>query len=393
MKTLLVLAASEHQIPVIRAGKALGARVLTTDNRPDNPGHKLADQAFGIDTTAPDEVLELARQQGIDGIISACTDVAVPTAAHVAEQLGLPGIPLKSAITCTDKLLFRQFLDEIGLPNPQWREVRDGQTAPTDLLEDGLCAIKPARSSGSKGIFVVNSAAELAERLPQTMAFCRDGRAVLERWIDGQQGTVEGVLEDGKVLWGMVTHRITAPLPHTATWGHVVPSGLSDEVIERLRDVINRLFTALQITDGPFDCDFVVTGDQAYILEMSPRLGGNALSALARLAADVDLPEYATRSALGLPCTFVPQTIRPAAAVLMGVDRAGVLAYDTDAVDTIRALPWVAQLILDKQPGDQVQPFINGRHRVAAALITAPDPQTLQSRSDELKARLQIRAE
>ena len=392
MKTLLVLAASEHQIPVILAGKKLGARVLTTDNRPDNPGHPLAHEAFGIDTTAPEAVLELARAQGIDGIISACTDVAVPTAAYVSEQLGLPGIPLRAAQICTDKLKFRAFLDEVGLANPAWAEVRDGEPLPTKLLDDGPCALKPATSSGSKGIFVVHDVAALTTRLPDTMAFCRDGRAVLERWIDGWQGTVEGILRDGKVAWGMVTERVTAPLPHTATWGHVVPSGLDDATIEALRGTINRLFAALKVSDGPFDCDFVVRDGQAFILEMSPRLGGNALSDLARLAADIDLPDYAVKAALGIDSTVSASPIRPTAAVLLGVQQVGKLAYNEHEVAPLRTLPWVASLTFDKQPGDDVAPFINGRHRVAAALITADERATLLQRRDELRRRLNIRA-
>ena len=211
MKTLLVLAASEHQVGVIEAAKRLGARVLTTDNRPDNPGHKLAHASFGVDTTDADAVLELARAQSIDGIISACTDVAVPTAAHVGEQLGLPGIPLAAAYTCTDKLQFRRFLDAVGLPNPPWAEVGDGYPEPIDLLQGGPCVLKPATSSGSKGIFVVDGVEDFRARLPATMAFCRDGRAIIELFLDGKQGTVEGILQGGRVAWGMVTQRQTAP--------------------------------------------------------------------------------------------------------------------------------------------------------------------------------------
>lgn len=390
MKTLLVLAASEHQIPVIRAAKALGVRVLTTDNRPNNPGHALADASFGVDTTAPEAVLELARAQKIDGILSACTDVAVPTAAFVAEKLGLVGIPLAAAHTCTDKLKFRAFADIAGLPNGRWTEVRADTPVPTELLATGLCVLKPADSSGSKGIFVVDGAHDFAARLPDTLAFARDGRAIVEQWIEGQQGTVEGILRDGEVVWGMVTQRMTAPRPYTATWGHEVPSGHDDQTIENLRAVITRLFAALGITSGPFDCDIVISGGQTYILEMSPRLGGNALSDLARVCAGLDLPDYAVRHALGLPTEIAPSPIRPAAAVLLGVDTPGALAMNVAAIDELRALDWVVELRLDRAPGDAVLPFINGRHRVAAALITAPDTPTLHARRDELKARLAI---
>src|SRR5262249_17684232 len=92
-RTLLVLAASLYQIPVTERAKARGSRVITTDNVPSNPGHRLADRAYSVDTTDQAGVLEIARRENVAGIIAACTDVAVPTAAFVAARLGLRAPP------------------------------------------------------------------------------------------------------------------------------------------------------------------------------------------------------------------------------------------------------------------------------------------------------------
>src|SRR5512136_2568795 len=101
-RKLLVLAASQYQIETITSARRLGYYVITLDNRPDNPGHRLADKCFNIDTTDVDAVLEIAQREAIDGIIAPCTDVAVPTAACVAERLHLNGPSLKSAqIACS----------------------------------------------------------------------------------------------------------------------------------------------------------------------------------------------------------------------------------------------------------------------------------------------------
>src|SRR3954464_13348905 len=106
-KTLLVLAAAQYQMDAIRTAKRLGYRVVTTDNIPGNPGHALADEAYGIDTTDLDAVLEIARAEKIDGVVAPCTDVAVVTAAHLADELDLPGVPVAAARIVTDKLAFR----------------------------------------------------------------------------------------------------------------------------------------------------------------------------------------------------------------------------------------------------------------------------------------------
>src|SRR5215471_11710961 len=96
-KTLLVLGAGVYQIPAIETAKRLGYRVLTTDNVPENPGHALADRMFAVDTTDVARVTAIAERQQISGVIAPCTDVAVVTAALVAERLHLPGPPSKAA--------------------------------------------------------------------------------------------------------------------------------------------------------------------------------------------------------------------------------------------------------------------------------------------------------
>ena len=115
----MVLAASIYQVPAIEAAKELGYRVVTTDNAPSNPGHALADASHVVDTTDLPGVLALAVAERIDGIISPGTDVAVETAAFVAERLGLPGPGTEAARTFTQKRLFRDFLRRAGLPCPE----------------------------------------------------------------------------------------------------------------------------------------------------------------------------------------------------------------------------------------------------------------------------------
>ena len=43
-KRLLMLTATMHEVPFILAAKKMGFYVITTNNRPDYPGHKYADE-------------------------------------------------------------------------------------------------------------------------------------------------------------------------------------------------------------------------------------------------------------------------------------------------------------------------------------------------------------
>ena len=393
-KTLLVLAAARYQLDTIRCARRLGHRVVTLDNRPDNPGHREADKSYDIDTTDLEAVLEAARRERVDGVIAACTDVAVPTAAFVARELGLPGPPLESTRVACSKIRFREFLAVHGLPVPRSFMIDSVQAPDAALFNDRRWILKPDQSSGSKGIFVVRSRGEFIERLPQMLSHSPTGTGILEEFIEGHQGTCEAVLSCAGLALTCISDRATAELPYVATRGHFLPTRLPADAQSNLLAELAKVCGLLGITAGPVDCDFVASGDQVYILELSPRMGGNCISALMRQALGFDLVEHSVRQALGEdPAPPVGLSVRPCAAIILGVDAAGYLNFEVDGMQSLQREPWVPSLSLDMERGAPVQPFINGRNRVGEAIVVGENREEVDAKVAELYSRLRLRAD
>jgi biotin carboxylase len=394
-ETLLVLAASTYQLDTIRTAKRLGYRVVTTDNRPGNPGHALADRSYSADTTDVDAVIRIGRREAIAGIISPCTDVAVPTAALAARELGLVGVPPDAARILTDKTAFRRFLHQQEIPAPEFHVISDdGVQIPRVSWLNSPWILKPDFSSGSKGIFIVRSEAECAERIPQSREFSPKRTVLLERFCEGHQATCEGVLEGGRVRLSVVLDRQTAAAPYVVTMGHHLPSRLESKTLARLHERLECVWSKLGVTDGPFDCDFVWSEGEIFLLEMTPRLGGNSISQLLRIATGFDLVEYAVRQACGASSPLPPElAIRPSAVVLLGAGKAGRLSYNENELSALSSESWVSSVSMEVARETPVEPFINGRHRVGEAYITATSRAELDTRVDEFKRRLAIDAE
>jgi biotin carboxylase len=394
-KTLLVLAASTYQLDTIRTAKRLGYRVVTTDNQPNNPGHALADRAYGADTTDVDSITAICRSERVSGIIAPCTDVAVPTAALVARELGLVGVPPKSAALLTDKMAFRRFLCELGIPTPEFHILpSDATRMPTVLWRDSPWVIKPDFSSGSKGIFVVRDAVELAERIPQSREFSPTRTVLLERFIGGHQATCEGVLDAGRVRLSVVLDRQTAAFPYVVTTGHHLPTRLGPDALERLQALLESVWAQLGALNGPFDCDFVCSEEKIFLLEMTPRLGGNSISQLLRVATGFDLVEYAVQHACGVSAPLPSQLLaRPSAVILLGASKSGHLSYNERQLEALSAEPWVSAVTMEVARGTPVGAFINSRHRVGEAYITARNRDQIDSRVEEFRRRLALDAE
>jgi biotin carboxylase len=391
MSRLLVLGASRYQLETIRAARALGHEVVTTDNCPGNAGHALAHRSYGVSTVDREGVRALAEREAVDGVIAPCTDVAVPTAAYVAESLGLPGPALAGAETACDKLAFRAFQRRHGFPAPESLAVDDRGRADV-LLPRGRFVLKPSDSSGCKGVFVIETRAELLRRLPSTLAWSAGRKAIVERFLEGHQGSCQGLLQGGELAILSLTERATAAAPYATTCAHSLPFPLSARAQRDLVEQLREMWRLLRIPDGPFDCDFVVTRSGVQVLELSPRLGGTGLASLLRHSMGLDLAFYAIAHALGQrpePPARNGRT-RPAAALILGVPRAGHLRFERAAAAGLRREPWVRALGFDYPRGARVPAFTNGRDRVGEALVTASSREELDARVRGLLRRLRL---
>ena len=160
-KKIIFLGGAPSQIPPIKYAKSQGHYVITCDYLPDNPGHLLADEYHNISTTDKESILNLAKKLDIDGIVAYASDPAAPTAAYVAEQLGLPGNPYDSVLTLARKDLFRAFLEKHGFNVPKSKSFYTKEEAAPWLNEISYpLFIKPVDSSGSKGVTEINSIGE-----------------------------------------------------------------------------------------------------------------------------------------------------------------------------------------------------------------------------------------
>ena len=112
MKKILLLGGSAQQVIAIETAKRLGYYTILCDFLDDNPGQYAADKFYLESTTDKEKILEIAEKEKIDGILAYASDPAAPTAAYVAEKLGLPGNPYDSVEILCNKDRFRKFLAE-----------------------------------------------------------------------------------------------------------------------------------------------------------------------------------------------------------------------------------------------------------------------------------------
>ena len=88
-RNVLVLGAGVYQVPLIKAQQE-GHRVIAASYRATDLGMAMADEAWVIDTTAKEALLEKAKAAGVNAVTTTGTDVAVPSLGYICDAMGLP---------------------------------------------------------------------------------------------------------------------------------------------------------------------------------------------------------------------------------------------------------------------------------------------------------------
>ena len=309
MKKLLLLGGSAQQVVAIETAKKLGYYTVLCDFLTDNPGQYSADKFYLVSTTDKEAVLAVARDEQIDGVLAYASDPAAPTAAYVAEKLGLPGSPYRSVDILCNKDKFRAFLAENGFCTPAAKGYDDIAAAESDL-KGGVfnfpVIVKPVDSSGSKGVGRIDGVSEVSEKLEYAMSFSRGHKIIVEEFVEkfGYQIAGDGLSVDGRLVFRCFANDHFDPkcinpfVPVSASFPYNMPA----EVQTKIHNEIQRLLTLLNMGTTTYNFDLRIDKDyNVYLMEVAPRDGGNYIPDIIKYCTGVDLVECAVKAAMGEP--------------------------------------------------------------------------------------------
>lgn len=307
-KKLMLLGGLRYLLPVIEEAHKLGAYVITADYLPDNIAHKYSDEYCNVSIIDKEAVLKAAKELQIDGILSHAVDPGVVSAAYVAEQMGLPfQCSYKAACILQDKSLFRKFLSENGFNCPHAKGYNNVEDALKDVdYFDWPVIVKPVDSAGSKGVTKVENLIDLPEAINTALESSISKNFIIEDFLekDGLSAGSESFVVDGKLLYNGFYDQYfndEASNPYTPS-AEVWPSIMNLEYQNEIKCELQRLFTLLGVTTGLFNVECrVCKNGKAYLMEVSPRAGGNRLAEMLNYAADVNINKAETCKAIGIP--------------------------------------------------------------------------------------------
>ena len=383
MKKILLLGGSAQQVVAIKAARNLGYYTILCDFLPDNPGQYVADKFYLVSTTDKNAVLEVAQKEQIDGVLAYASDPAAPTAAYIAEKLGLPGNPYRSVEILCNKDQFRKFLLENGFSAPK----ATGYSFAEDALKDKTSyeypiIIKPVDSSGSKGATVLYSENGLVDALEFAFSFSRCHRIIVERFIEKKHPYLIGgdiFIEDGKVvLWGLMNCHRDSHVNPLVPIGKSYPLQLDNEDVKHVKYTLSSMIEKLGIRNGSMNVELVVDkSNRVWPIDVGPRSGGNMIPDILGDMFGVNIAEMSVESAMG---TTIKGNIHEPngfyATHNLHSNKNGTYK-EIDFYPEIET--YIYRKCLYKKSGDRVEYFDNASKCLGIIFFRFPDETTMKS--------------
>lgn len=376
-KKLMILGASILQLPAIEKAKEMGLDVVVVDMNPDAVGFKVPGiEKEIISTIDIQAVISAAKRHRIDGIMTLATDMPMRTVAAVAKEMNLIGIDEETALKATNKAEMRKALQLNNVPIPKFYVVSNKDEYKEVVKQfDFPFIVKPADSSGSRGIFEVKDIHNddlIIEAYDYCHPFSKVGDVVVEEYMEGPEVSVETLTVNGECHVIQITDKLTTGAPHYVEMGHSQPTMLSNEIAEQISKVAKAANKAIGIKNGPSHTEIIVTKEGPKIVELGARLGGdNITTHLVPLSTGVNMVECCIKIALG-EIPDIKKKWNKGSAIRYFEQHAGVID-SIEGVDKAEEIDGVQQISIVHGVGEEVTEINSSGERMGFVIAQDVD--------------------
>ena len=324
-------------------------------------------------------------------------DPGVVTAAFVAEKMNLPfQCSYEAACILQDKSRFRQFLKEHNFNVPNAKGYASIEVALKDVdYFHWPVIVKPVDSAGSKGVSRVDKPEELPVAVRYALSEAHNGHFIIEDFLEkeGFSSDSDCFTVDGNFMFCSFSdqrfdeHAENPYTPAAYSWPSTMPQWAQDE----LHSELQRLADLLQLRTGIYNIETRLCKDgKPYIMELSPRGGGNRLSEMLRYITHTDLIDNAVLNAVGEKIEEIQQPCYDGclAEIILHSDKSGI--FRKLIIDKEFEKQFVIEKDLWVENGDKVEGFTGANKAIGTLALHFSSHQELEENVQYYKNKITI---
>ena len=380
----------------------MGYYVIAADGNPNAVGLQYADKQICANITSEEEMVAIAKQDQIDGVIHPCSEVSMNVMGRIHDELNLSGVSRKQAVVATNKHLMREAFKKGDAPSPISILAKSAEDAWEQFMAmPGDAILKPSRNSGSRGIAKVSKGSNGVSEVSKedfyklydiALEESRDNSVLIEQFIEGPEFSVEIIVWEGKVNVLTVTDKKTTEAPHFVELGHNQPSCFPEETVALIKDAAVRGVKALGVDKCACHAEVKVQDGKAYLMEIGARMGGDFISTvLTRLSTGIDMVAAAIDCALNIKPDLTPKAAPQGVCIRYFCPKPGKLVSisNTEVLDDPRVHEWE----IYHQVGDEISEVTSSLCRSGHVIVTEETPQKAIAYAESLLNEVKMETE
>ena len=389
-------------MPIIKRAREMGYYVIAADGNPNAVGLQYADKQICANITSEEEMVAIAKQEQIDGVIHPGSEVSMNVMGRIHDELNLSGVSRKQAVVATNKHLMREAFKKGDAPSPISILSKSAEDAWEQFMAmPGDAILKPSRNSGSRGIAKVSKGSNGVSEVSKedfyklydiALEESRDNSVLIEQFIEGPEFSVEIIVWEGKVNVLTVTDKKTTEAPHFVELGHNQPSCFPEETVALIKDAAVRGVKALGVDKCACHAEVKVQDGKAYLMEIGARMGGDFISTvLTRLSTGIDMVAAAIDCALNIKPDLTPKAAPQGVCIRYFCPKPGKLVSisNTEVLDDPRVHEWE----IYHQVGDEIPEVTSSLCRSGHVIVTEETPQKAIAYAESLLNEVKMETE
>lgn len=279
-KILLISGGIEHACQIVEKAREMGIYTIVADYNLDSPAKRISDAAFLTSTTDIDAMVELARNEHVDGVITQFIDSNLVNVQKICDKLGLPFIATAEQLEAIgNKSKAKKHFIKHGLSVPRSYNVS------SSILPEEIAVInypvltKPVDNSGQRGISICRNITELKLGYAHALEHSRTKQVLVEEYLGGDYVVICFTLQDGHLSLSAMADKPVLdpkyafgniPLPKA----YIFPSKYLDQFYASEFGKFQTLAHDLALQNGSWGIEAIVNQGVFFYFEMQYRLGG-----------------------------------------------------------------------------------------------------------------------
>lgn len=394
-KRVLILGGTSISRQIVYAAHELDLDVYVTDYNEDSPCKKIAEKSFMVSCTDVDAVVQLIKDENINGVIMGYADVLMPYYVKICRKAGLPCYANLHAIEVTaDKSRFKSCCRKYGIPVVEEYSLDDVEK--NDVVYPLI--VKPVDNSGARGIYICHSRAEFDRYYTEALKYSPSKHVIIERHMDCGEATVFYYMHKGEIYLLGVSDRHMLKFSDKLLRlpvGYTFPSVNKDSFIKNEDENIKSMFRQLGMNEGMAFIQCFNDNGKFIVYEMGYRLTGSIEQHLMEHAYGFNHLKAILKFAVGEPVDVTPlQSERLGNAIMANVtlllSKGTISHYEGE--EEVMKIPGVLHIHKSYPEGKVVDDSIIGRLSQVGirVLLYADSRERLLRRMDEVKDTLKV---